>query len=355
MTELVLRDIVKRYPNTANPSVADMNLQIAPGEMVAFLGPSGCGKSTTLKMIAGLTEPTEGEILFNGNSVLAIPPEKREVSMVFQKALLFPHMTVGENIGFGLRMRKRPKDEIRKKVEEMLALVRLDGYADRRPGQLSGGQEQRVSLARGLVIEPRVFLLDEPLSALDAKLRIEMRELILSIQRRMQVTTIFVTHDQEEAVMLADRIAIMFDGRLQQFGKPEEFYARPATKCVADFFGCTNFVDGIQRGAVVETALGSFQIPDLPPQSRRVHLVVRPEAAEIVESGVPARIKSRIFMGTNVRYIVEIAGHEYQFTFDALTPHAEGEQINLRLVENRLWAVDYEEEARPYDDEEAAG
>ncbi len=347
MTELVLKNIVKTYPGATEPSVKDMNLHINPGEMIAFLGPSGCGKSTTLKMIAGLEEPSEGDILFNGESITAVPPEKREVSMVFQKALLFPHMSVGDNVGFGLKMRGVPKAEIKNRVEEMLKYVQLDGYAGRRPSQLSGGQEQRISLARGLVINPRVFLLDEPLSALDAKLRIEMRELILAIQRKMGITTIFVTHDQEEAVMMADRIAMMFNGKLEQFDRPEMFYERPNSKCVADFFGCTNFIRGTQTGNTVKTHLGSFVLPDLPYDNRDVYLVVRPEAVEIVEEGkgIPAVIKTRIFMGTNVRYIVDMGGLEFQFTFDAILRHVEGDTIYLRLTEQRLWAVAYDEEA----------
>lgn len=345
MIRLELKNIVKQYPGNPNPSVNDFNLVVEPGEMVAFLGPSGCGKTTTLKMIAGLEEPTSGDITFDGKSILDIAPEKREVSMVFQKALLFPHMSVYDNVAFGLKMRKVDKKTIDQKVRAMLAEVKLDGYEKRRVTQLSGGQEQRISLARGLVIEPKLFMLDEPLSALDAALRIEMRELILSIQRKLGVTTIFVTHDQEEAVMLADKIALMFDGKLQQYDVPERFYSQPVSKGVAQFFGCNNFIPGRQRGHLVETAFGTFTLKQLPEADRPVELVVRSECFE--ESQAPdalkARVKSRIFMGTSVRYIVDIRDQEFHVTLDSLTAHREGDVIGLKLVEDRLWAVPQED------------
>lgn len=224
-----LIDLHKTYPAASEPSVAGVDLTIPDGILMALLGPSGCGKTTTLKMIAGLIQPSEGDIQFGGRSVLHIAPERRRVAMVFQKPLLFPHMTIGENVAFGLRMRRVGRGTIREKVREMLGLVRLEGYENRRAGELSGGQEQRVSLARSLVYDPDVLLLDEPLSQLDANLRLEMRDLIRRIQDELGVTTIFVTHDQDEAVMLADRIALMFDGRVEQEDEPRMFYERPRT------------------------------------------------------------------------------------------------------------------------------
>lgn len=343
MTKLQLVNLTKHYAGAPEPSVKDFNLTVEPGELICFLGPSGCGKTTVLKMISGLLTPTEGDVLFNDKSVVEIPPEKREVSMVFQKPLLFPHMDVRQNIGFGLKMRKKEKNEINEKVEKMLDLVRLDGFADRKATELSGGQEQRISLARGLVIEPRIFLLDEPLSALDAALRIEMRELIRRIQRQMQVTTICVTHDQEEAVMLADKIALMFDGKLQQYGEPEVFYERPKTKRIAEFFGCTNFVKGTQKGKTVETKMGSFTLNKLEEENREVYLVVRPEAAEISNEtdALKAKVKSRIFMGTHVRYIIDLFDDEYQITLESSTLYREGDIIPLKFTEEKLWAVPY--------------
>ena len=345
MTKLQLINLTKHYSGAPEPSVKDFNLTVEPGELVAFLGPSGCGKTTVLKMISGLLLPTEGDVLFNDESVIEIPPEKREVSMVFQKPLLFPHMNVGENIGFGLRMRKQKKDEIKVKVNNMLELVRLKGYADRKSTELSGGQEQRISLARGLVIEPRIFLLDEPLSALDASLRIEMRELIRKIQRHMKVTTICVTHDQEEAVMLADKIALMFDGKLQQYGVPEVFYERPKTKRIAEFFGCTNFVKGTQKGRTVATKLGAYTLDQLDDDNREVYLVVRPEAVEVSDGAdsLKAKVKSRIFMGTHVRYIIDLFGKESQITLESATLYKEGDIISFRLLKERLWAVPYDD------------
>lgn len=346
MTRLELKNIVKKYPGTNEASVKDFNLVVEPGEMVAFLGPSGCGKTTTLKIITGLIEPTHGEVLFDGKPVNHIPPEKREVSMVFQKSLLFPHMSVYDNVAFGLKMRKRPKAEIAAKVKEMLAYVKLDGYEKRRVTELSGGQEQRISLARGLVIEPRLFLLDEPLSALDASLRIEMRELILSIQRKLGITSIFVTHDQEEAVMLADKIALMFDGKLQQYDVPEKFYSQPKTKRVAEFFGCSNFIPGVQKGKTISTAYGNFILDQLDEDNRKVYLVARSEIFEECadDNSIKGIVKLRIFMGTNVRYFVDVQGVEFQVTLDSTTLYREGSPINLKLNEERLWAVPYDDE-----------
>lgn len=345
MTKLCLTGIKKQYPGNPQPSVKDFNLTVEPGEMVAFLGPSGCGKTTTLKMIAGLEEPTEGDITFNGETILQIPPEKREVSMVFQKPLLFPHMSVYDNVAFGLRMRKVEKGIIDEKVRNMLAMVRLEGYEKRRVTQLSGGQEQRISLARGLVIEPRLLMLDEPLSALDAALRIEMRELIRSIQRQLGVTTIFVTHDQEEAVMLADKIGLMFDGKLQQYDTPEKFYEQPRTKRVAEFFGCCNFIKGHQKGKDVETAYGKYHLEHIEPADREVYVPVRNEAFEEYngEGALLATVLSRIFMGTNVRYIVQIGDERFHVSLDATTIYKEGDVISLRMLEQRLWAVPFDD------------
>ncbi|SVA92633.1 uncharacterized protein METZ01_LOCUS145487, partial [marine metagenome] len=204
----VLSNLSQHYPNTEQPALDRLNLDIESGQLNALLGPSGCGKTTAMKMIAGILMPTGGDILFDGDSVLSTPAERRGAVMVFQNYLLFPYMSVGDNVGFGLKMARVDKSTIKKKVLEMLELVQLPGVEDRKPSQLSGGQQQRIALARALIVEPKILLLDEPLSNLDAHLRDEMRELIRGIQRKMGITTVFVTHDQEEAVMLADKIAL---------------------------------------------------------------------------------------------------------------------------------------------------
>jgi ABC-type Fe3+/spermidine/putrescine transport system ATPase subunit len=224
------------------PVLHDFTLDIAGGELVALLGPSGCGKTTVLKIIAGLLRPVAGEVRFNGESVLRIPTESRGAVMVFQKPLLFPYLTVGENVAFGLKMRGR--DKIRERVSEMLRLLQLEGYESRRPSELSGGQEQRVALARALVTEPRVLLLDEPFSALDENLRTELRLQVRQLQKRLGITTIFVTHDQVEAAMVSDRIALLLDGKIEQAGSPRDFYTSPSTADVARFFGWQIFEDG---------------------------------------------------------------------------------------------------------------
>ncbi len=345
MTKLEIKNLVKKYSGSSKPSVDNFNLAIDEGELVAFLGPSGCGKTTILKIIAGLLSPTSGDILCNGQSMLSVPPEKRKVGMVFQKPLLFPHMSVFDNIAFGLKMQKMDKVIITEKVKTMLELVKLSGYENRKTSQLSGGQEQRVSLARGLVIEPTLFLLDEPLSALDASLRIEMRDMILSIQRKLQITSIFVTHDQEEAVMLADKIALMFDGRLLQYGTPEKFYNEPLTYRVAKFFGCVNFIPGKQDGSCVTTIFGMVDIPHLANDKRDVYLVVRNES--IIESkskcGFKGTITNRIFMGTSVRYFVQVYDIEpLQVNLEASSLHKIGDEITLMFVPEKLWAVPFD-------------
>ncbi len=343
MTSIDLVSLEKKYFGSEYASVENFNLHVNSGEMVALLGPSGCGKTTILKMIAGLEEPTQGDVLFDGESIIDTLPEKREISMVFQKPLLFPHLSVYDNIAFGLKMRKTAKDEIKKRVTQMLDLVHLSGYEKRRVTQISGGQEQRIALARGLVISPRVLLLDEPLSALDAALRIEMRELILSIQRSMGVTSIFVTHDQEEAVMLADKIALMFDGKLQQYDVPQKFYSCPNTKRVAVFFGCNNFIKAKQKGKTVESKFGKLTLEHLQERNEDVYIVVRNEGFIVSdgENSMKGIIKSRIFMGTSVRFIVEMIEEksELHVSLEPASPYKVGDEISLALIKESLWTV----------------
>ena len=250
-----LKNITASYGE--NLVLRDFSLSVADGEFVALLGASGCGKTTALKIIAGLMTESLGEVWLDGKEISKVLAERREAAMVFQKPLLFPFLNVAENVGFGLKMRNLPKAETRQKVAEALSLVKLEGFENRSAKQLSGGQEQRVTLARALVTNPRVLLLDEPFSALDAGLRIEMRNLVRQLQQRLKITTVFVTHDQEEAVSTADRIALMDNGKLAQIAAPKDFFINPATPNVARFFGWKLF-DGIVRADFIETSVGKF-------------------------------------------------------------------------------------------------
>ncbi|TDR85382.1 ABC transporter ATP-binding protein [Enterovirga rhinocerotis] len=282
-----LRDVQKWYGSVL--AVRGVSLAIAPGEMVCLLGPSGCGKTTTLRMIAGLEKPDAGDIRIGDTLVNAVSPWKRNIGMVFQNYALFPHMTVHENVAFGLTMRNRPAGEIRAAVEDAMAQVRLAGYGDRRPSQLSGGQRQRVALARAIVTKPNVLLLDEPLAALDKKLREQMQVEIRQLQRAVGITTVFVTHDQEEALTLADRIVVMEEGQIVQIGSPADVYERPKSRFVSDFIGFTNAVGGkvvsvTGTTARIETASGhSLDIPGAEGVAAgdEVDLVVRPEKVAI--------------------------------------------------------------------------
>src|SRR5579883_3315700 len=242
MARLDIDRLVKR--NGDFYALKDVSLSVADGEFLVLLGPSGCGKTTTLRMVAGFIEPTDGEVKLGGNNVTLLPPWKRNTGMVFQSYALFPHLTVAQNVAFGLEMRKLPKADIDKRVEEALALVRLAGFGARLPRQLSGGQQQRVALARALAIRPDVLLLDEPLSNLDAKLRHDVRQEIRALQQMLKLTTVLVTHDQEEAMSLGDRLVVMNGGRVQQIGTPPELYRRPANLFVASFIGSGSILRG---------------------------------------------------------------------------------------------------------------
>ena len=339
-----LVQLTKIYKNTTEPSVDAIDMSIDKGQLVAMLGPSGCGKTTTMKMVAGLLDPTSGDVQFDGKSVVDIPAEKRQVAMVFQKPLLFPHMSIGDNVAFGLRMRGVDKKTRKKRVGEMMELVRLPGMEERRPGQLSGGQEQRISLARGLITEPDILLLDEPLSQLDANLRIEMRDLIRSIQAELGITSIFVTHDQEEAVMLADRIALMLQGRIQQDGLPQDFYERPATQAVARFFGTKNFVPGTVSGRVFESVLGTLQLGQDQPEGEGL-LVIRQEAIEVGpgENSFEAIVERAMYLGTHVRVWAHAADVAFQFTVPPGARYEADETITLRLPKEQTWVVPTED------------
>ena len=348
MTKVQLDKISKVYPGGDEPAVDDFTLEIPSGRLVAFLGPSGCGKTTTLKMIAGLIHPSAGRIFFDGEDILPIPAEKRGAVMVFQNYLLFPYMSVGDNVGFGLKMRGVPKREIAKRVADMLALVKLPDIAKRRPTQLSGGQQQRVALARALITEPRVLLLDEPLSNLDAHLRDEMRDLILSIQRELAVTTVFVTHDQEEAVLLADQIALMFDGLLMQYASPSEFYQRPISERVARFFGGLNFIPAQRSDGLVKTDIGDFRFDaagrERAPSGKTV-LTIRPEQIRLNETtevnSAAGRVRERIYVGKYTRYKIALGSVEVEAVSSAELPEAlaVGDEVSVHFPPDRIWVV----------------
>ena len=275
----------------------DVALSIRPGELFAFLGPSGCGKTTLLRLIAGFAQARTGTVLLDGKDVAPLPPWKRDVGMVFQSYALWPHMTVARNVAFGLEERRLPRAEIDRRVAQALDLVGLSAFAGRRPAQLSGGQQQRVALARTIAIEPKVLLLDEPLSNLDAKMRVGVRRELRSLQQRLGLTTIFVTHDQEEANTICDRIAVMDAGTVQQVGTPMELYEKPANLFVAGFLGSANILDGSAGVAV--------------PAGKR--LVFRPQHASLAAAeGAPLRgpVTNREFLGATVRYAVQVGGSE---------------------------------------------
>ena len=310
MTFLELTGVQKRFGDVA--AVENFNLAAERGEFVSFLGPSGCGKTTTLRMIAGFERPTDGSIVIDGLDVTNRPPNQRNVGMVFQSYALFPNMSVADNIGFGLKVRKRPKAQIDKRVAELLGLIHLEDRGHRYPYQLSGGQQQRVALARALAIEPQVLLLDEPLSALDAKIRIILRKEIRAIQRQLGITTVYVTHDQEEALSLSDRVVVMSDGRIEQIGTPFEIYNFPATTFVASFVGTLNLV----AAGVIDAGSGRVSIEGQEVRTAkpvtgagsggRVTLAVRPEGISLGEGPEGSnRLRGTIddinFLGSIVR------------------------------------------------------
>jgi putative spermidine/putrescine transport system ATP-binding protein len=300
-TAVELQGLVKAYDGTR--VVDEVDLSVLPGSLTALLGPSGCGKTTTLKMVAGLLDSDAGDVLFDGRSVLHLRAEQRPVAMVFQKPLLFPHLSIGDNVGFGLRMRKVPKRERTERVGRALELVRLEGLADRRVGEVSGGQEQRVALARALVTEPAVLLLDEPFSALDASLRVEVRDLVRGLQQELGVTTLFVTHDQEEAVSMADQVALLLAGRVVQHGAPRSFYDAPRTLQVARFFGGRNQLAATVIGGTVTSALGHWPVHQT---DGRWTLTVRPEAIHLGADGIPAAVVQARYLGTHVAVEVQL-------------------------------------------------
>ena len=320
MPEPALRlvGIEKHYGST--PAVAGIDLAVSEGEFVTLLGPSGCGKTTTLALVAGFFPATAGEIYLKGKPVADLPSFRRDIGVVFQDYALFPHMTAAQNVAFGLKMRKVPAPEMAKRVAEALDLVQLNGLGERRPLQMSGGQRQRVALARALVINPTVLLLDEPLSNLDLKLREEMRVEIVGIQRRLGITTVFVTHDQSEALVMSDRIAVMNAGRIEQIGDPADIYERPATRFVAEFIGRMNLIAGVVTADRRVRTSGGVELPaDVPqdlPAGAPVHIAVRPERARLARErpaqalALQATVRQVFYLGATREVRLDLAGGE---------------------------------------------
>ena len=340
MAQVTLRGLTKRFGQAA--AVDRISLDIAHGEFVSLLGPSGCGKTTTLKLIAGFEAADEGAILFDGDDVVGVPAEKRDIGMVFQSYALFPHLTVGGNVAFGLEMRNRPKAEIARRLADALSIVQLEGLGGRYPRELSGGQQQRVALARALVIEPRILLLDEPLANLDARLRDEMRDFIRSLQRRVGITTIYVTHDQAEALTMSDKIVVMFGGHIAQVGDAEAIYERPASRAVADFVGRVNIVAGTMlSGDMVRTGFGDIASDgaDTVVVGAAVELVLRPEAIRLVP-GNTARVVSATYSGGLVDYAIETGSGVGLHVQNFPSPRfAVGDAVGLEFAHARLWRL----------------
>ncbi len=354
MVEVVLEDVTKSFADVK--AVDSISLNVNEGELFFLLGPSGCGKTTTLRLIAGFYKPEKGRIFFDGELMNNVPPNKRNVGMVFQNYALWPHMTVYDNITYGLKVRGVPASLRVKKAKEILRIVKMEKYAARYPNQLSGGQQQRIALARALVIEPDVLLLDEPLSNLDAKLRLETREEIRRIQKELGITTIYVTHDQNEALSMADRIAVMNEGRIEQIGTPRDIYNDPANRFVAGFIGETNFIDGRiekiikEKGlAVIKTVTGEEIYAKITgggfSRGEKVSCSVRPErirvlAGKIREDEVmnlfPAKIQRLTYYGFAEHYILEAMGKEIKATnfSPRASKHREGDEVYFTFDPN---------------------
>jgi spermidine/putrescine transport system ATP-binding protein len=347
-----LVDLVKRFADVT--AVAGINLEMPPGEFFSLLGPSGCGKTTTLRMIAGFERPDEGQILLDGVDMAQTPPHRRNVNTVFQSYALFPHLTVEENVGFGLRYKDVSKQDARRKIGDALALVRLEGLERRRPSQLSGGQQQRVALARALVLGPAVLLLDEPLGALDAKLRKALQIELKALQEEIGVTFIYVTHDQEEALTMSDRLAVMSSGRVEQIGTPAEVYEEPATTYVADFLGVSNLMDarcdGADANGRARLRLGDFELAAASGDTDArgdVRVVIRPERVRLeahgtmAENRVPGMVERVVYVGSTIQVIVHLASGPtvqswWQNRGESVLPYGQGDPVNVHLPPDAL-------------------
>jgi iron(III) transport system ATP-binding protein len=325
-----LRNIYKGF--SGKKVLNNISLVIEEGELVSLLGPSGCGKTTSLKIIGGLLSPDEGDILIDGKSVLNVPVEKRGTVIVFQDYLLFPHLNIEENIGFGLKMRKVIKNDIKIQVEKMLDLVKLKGYNKKYPNEISGGEQQRVALARALAIDPRVLLLDEPFSNLDTKLREEMREFTKNIQKKLNITTILVTHDKEEALMTSDKIAIMLKGEIKQFGTPEELYESPNSMEVADFMGDKNYISGsvINNrfiGSILNFSTNMEDMENVRAMIKSEDIKIYPQETKTL-SGI---IKSKKYGGERIYYTVSIDKEMLKVVSNASPTYEVGDKVCIDI------------------------
>ena len=345
MPHVSIINLTKVFPGLRVPSLDNLSLEINSGSLTALLGPSGCGKTTTMKMIAGLLDQTSGDVTFDGTSILKEKPENRGVVMVFQNHLLFPYMNVQDNIGFGLKMRNVHKDEIFNRVIKMLDLVKLPNMENRMPKELSGGQQQRVALARALIVQPRVLLLDEPLSNLDAHLRFEMRDLIRDLQQSMGITTIFVTHDQEEAVVLADQVALILDGKLKQYAQPDVFYKKPIDVVTAKFFGGQNFIKGTSKNNNFSSNIGKLALPKDCIQGNGI-LTFRPENVQIGKgpksvNTIKAKIIEKIFLGTQTKLKLSIKDEVIQAIANPneVDEKETGIEIDINIPPSSLWVI----------------
>lgn len=350
MSFLTLQNIKKSFGPVQ--VVHDFNMAIEKGEFISFLGPSGCGKTTILRMIAGFEIPTDGSIVINGRDQTTLKANQRNIGMVFQAYALFPNMNVYENVAFGLKVAGKPKSEIDARVKEMLALIHLEHLADRYPYQMSGGQQQRVALARALAPKPEVLLLDEPLSALDAKIRVSLREEIRHIQRQLGITTIFVTHDQEEALSISDRIVVMNAGRADQIGTPFEVYNKPETRFVASFVGTLNLIDATVIDSSTSTIrIGDQQITLKKPLGKsngeKVTVALRPEAGSLGKTNdgdvaISGTVTSSHFLGSVIRTRLDVGGSILSFDMfndPGTAPPAIGERITLNFASEDLMIV----------------
>jgi len=342
MGYLVLQNLTKRFRTTL--AVQDLWLDVQPGQILSLLGPSGCGKSTTLQMIAGILQPDTGSMELDGTRLNPIPPEKRDIALVLQRGLLFPHLSVGENVAFGLKMRGINRVDRETQAQEVLRQVQLEGFGDRKPSELSGGQAQRVALARSLIIQPKLLLLDEPLSALDANLREEMQDLILRLHAQTGVTMLVVTHDQAEAVVLSDRIALMFAGRLRQIATPEALYQTPCDEDTARFMGGVNFFPAQAQGHRWVLATGESVMSDRP-QTGSIQVTIRPEQVRVsdhptsTENTFAAKIMSQRFTGTQRRLTLSLSSElVLQAWVNPNRDWAIAQEVWVQLPASALWS-----------------
>jgi len=331
--QVTIDNITKQFDETV--AVDTVSLTVEPGETIGLVGPSGCGKTTTLRTVAGFETPNAGRVLFDGEEVTHVPPEQRNVGLVFQSYALFNNMTVQENVEFGLKMRDMPKEQRSERAAELLTLLDIGEMGNRDPTTLSGGQQQRVGLARALAIEPRVLLLDEPMTGLDAKLKTRLQQEIGSLLDEIDVTSLYVTHDQSEAMVMCDRIAVMNDGHIEQVGTPAEIYEAPANNFVADFVGTSNRLDATIRNGTLDLGHATVTAPANAPNGS-VTVVARPEAFTLDEGSIEATIEDRFYLGEHVRMTARTPdGHELTLRFDP-THAPESRHVTLSLDPDRV-------------------